>query len=163
VLTSDGLTRAQFMPLWRDAMTLAIDPGERCRLVLEMGRVGAKEIGHAEPMLVAITEGRGQPITVLPLLELPSLTSAPEVRAGVQERLAELGATEVYVLATLRGPNESMLLAAWGESVVGEERCQLLAYRRRGQQIEEAQALVAPDPSLTEISRQCRGLLPQRH
>ena len=77
--------------------------------------------------------------------------------------MAELGATEVYVLATLRGPNDAMLLASWGETASGEERCQLLAYRKRGERIEEAQPLVAPDPSLTEISRQCRGLLPQRH
>ena len=37
MLTSDGLTRTQFMPLWREAMIRAVAPRERCRLVLEMG------------------------------------------------------------------------------------------------------------------------------
>jgi hypothetical protein len=163
VLTSDGLTRAQFMPLWRDAMLFAVDEGERCRLVLQLGRAGAKEDGHADPLLVAVTDDREQPLTVLPLLDLPSATRAPQVRSGVQERLAELGATEVYVLATLQGPNDALLLVAWGETVSGCERCQLLAYRKQGDRIEEAQVLVAPDPSLTEISRQCKGLLTPRH
>lgn len=163
MLTSDGLNRAQFLPLWRDAMTAAVDPGERCRLVLELGRVGAKEDGHAEPLLIAIAGAREQPLTLLPLLELPSAKSAPHVRSGVIERLAQLGATEVYVLATLRGPNDALLLAAWGETVEGTQHCRLLAYRRRGECIEEAQALIAPDPALTEISRQCSGLLARRH
>ncbi len=163
MLTSDGLKRAPFMPLWRDAMARAVDPAERCRLVLELGRVGAKEDGHAEPVLIAISEEREPPLVVLPLLDLPSASKAPQVRSGVQERLAELGATEVYVLATLRGPNDTLLLTSWGETSGAAEHCQLLAYRRRGELIEEAQALVAPDPSLTEISRQCSGLLAKRH
>jgi len=163
MLTSDGLTRGQFMPLWRDAMARAVDPGERCRLVLQLGRVGAKEDGHAEPLLVAMTQDSDHPLTVLPLLDLPAASSAPEVRSGVQERLAEVGATEVYVLATLKGPNDALLLASWGETVAGSEYCQLLAYRKRGDRIEEAQALIAPDPTLTEMSRQCRGLLTPRH
>ena len=163
MLTSDGLTRTQFMPLWRDAMVRAVAPRERCRLVLEMGRVGAKEDGHAEPLLIAISEGRESPLTLLPLLDLPSASAAPEVRSGVEERLADLGATEVYVLATLQGPQGALLLNAWGETLDGEEHCHLLAYRKRGDRIEEAQVLIAPDPTVTQISRQCAGLLPSRH
>jgi hypothetical protein len=163
MLTSDGLNRTQFMPLWREAMFHAVDPGERCRLVLELGRIGAKEDGHAEPLLVAITQDGEQPLTVLPLLDLPVAGTDSQVRSGVLERLAEIGAVEVYILATLRGPNDTLLLASWGETDDGSEHCQLLAYRKRGDRIEEAQPLIAPDPSITEISRRCRGLLTPRH
>ena len=144
-------------------MVKAVAPSERCRLVLELGRIGAKEEGHAEPLLVAIHVEGDRPMTVLPLLDLPSARHNPQIRSGLQARLAELGATEVYLLATLKGPQGAMLLASWAESADGEEHCHLLAYRQRGQRIEEAQALIAPDPSITEISRQCRGLLTVRH
>jgi hypothetical protein len=163
MLTSDGLTRGQFMPLWRDAMVRAVAPRERCRLVLEMGRVGAKEDGHAEPLLVAMSGQREQPLTLLPLLDLPSSASAPQVRSGVEARLAEIGATEVYLLATLQGPKGALLLTSWGETLDGEEHCHMLAYRKRGDRIEEAQALIVPEPALTQLSRQCRGLLAARH
>jgi hypothetical protein len=162
MLTSDGLTRTQFMPLWREAMIRAVAPRERCRLVLEMGRVGAKQEGHAEPLLVVISDKHEPPLTLLPLLDLPS-SSAPQVRSGVEEQLAELGATEVYVIATLRGPQGALLLTSWGETLDGEEHCHLLAYRTRGDKIEEAQVLIAPDPTITQISRQCSGLLTPRH
>ena len=163
MLTSDGLNRAQFMPLWREAMVHAVAPRERCRLVLELGRVGAKEEGHAEPMLIAVSGDVDNPMTLLPLLDLPSANSNPQLRSGVQTRLSDMGATEVYLLATLQGPQGALLLASWGETSDGEEHCQLLAYRKRGERIEEAQALITPDPSVTEISRQCRGLLTTRH
>ena len=163
MLTSDGLTRTQFMPLWRDAMKHAVAPSERCRLVLELGRVGAKEEGHAEPLLIAMSSDAEAPMTLLPLLDLPSARSNLQIRTGVQTRLSELGAIEVYILATLRGPQETLLLAAWGETLEEEEHCHLLAYRKRGERIEEAQALIAPDPSITEISRQCSGLLTTQH
>ena len=163
MLTSDGLTRTQFMPLWREAMVHAVAPRERCRLILEMGRVGAKEDGHAEPLLIAVSDKNEPPMTLLPLLDLPSATAAPQVRSGVQERLSDLGATEVYVLATLQGPQGAFLLTSWGETLDGEEHCHLLAYRKRGDKIEEAQVLIAPDPTVTQISRQCSGLLTPRH
>ena len=163
MLTSDGLNRSQFMPLWREAMLKAVAPSERCRLVLELGRVGAKEDGHAEPLLIAMSEDAENPMTLLPLLDLPSASANAQLRSGLKARISELSANEVYVLATLRGPQGALLLASWAESSDGEEHCHLLAYRRRGERIEEAQALIAPEPSLTEISRQCRGLLTTRH
>ena len=53
MLTSDGITREQFEPLWRDAMAATINPAERTRLTLELGRAEAKERGQAGPLLVA--------------------------------------------------------------------------------------------------------------
>ncbi len=161
-LISDGLTRAQFMPLWKEAMWHAVDPGERARLVLELGRLQAREAGRAGPLAVAWAGERESPIVVLPLDEVPSSRLAPGVRQGLKERLDHLGAEEVYVLATLKaGPGR--VLVSWGESRDDGEVCMMQAFRIVAGEVEEAAPLVLPDPSTTEISRQCAGLLQARH
>ena len=55
-LISDGLTKAQFMPLWKEAMWHAVDPMERARLVLELGRLHARGDGVAGPLLIATAD-----------------------------------------------------------------------------------------------------------
>ena len=44
MFVSDGLTREQFMPLWRDAMWHAPDIEERGRLVLQYARLEIREL-----------------------------------------------------------------------------------------------------------------------
>lgn len=161
-LISDGLTKAQFMPLWKEAMWHAVDPMERARLVLELGRLHARGDGVAGPLLIACIEHRDPPLVVMPVAEVPSARLASGVRARVRERLADLGASEVYLLATLDAA-KGRVLVSWGEHVVDGEVCMMLAYRVVDGEVEEATPIVVPDASTTEISRQCAGLLTPVH
>lgn len=167
MLTADGFGQKQFMPLWRDAMWHAVDPVERARLVLEMGRIAVREEGNTPPLLVAVIERREPPLVVMALPDLPSATDAPEVRKTVRERLAELGATEVYLLASLRAAAPSrtptFVLTAWGETLEGQEVVWLRPFRWIGEKLEEAAPTNAPDARATEVSRRCAGLLTPHH
>ncbi|MGM0578256.1 MAG: hypothetical protein ACQEXJ_21210 [Myxococcota bacterium] len=167
MLRADGLSRSQFMPMWRDAMWHAVDPAERARLVLELGRLAIREEGRASPLLVAYSAHRDPPFSVMALTDAPSQADAPELRQTVEARLAEMGATEVYVLLTLQaGERDGVaqyVLTSWGETLDGEEACWMQAYRHRGERVEEAPAMGVPDPTTTEISRRLTGLLTRHH
>lgn len=160
MLTSDGLTQAQFVHLWRDAMVGA-GPTERARLTLELGRAMVREDGHAGVLLIAHVEGRDEPLLALPLAGLPARGTA--IRDAVVARLGEAGASEAYVLLTVRTGAESNLLACWGETVGGLEVAWMMPFRVAGGELEEAPALEAPDARATRFSAELAGLLPPRH
>lgn len=164
MLTSDGLTQAQFVFLWRDAMFGAA-PAERARLTLELGRTMVREGGDAGVLLIAVVEGRDDPLLVLPLAGLPVRGAA--LRDAVVARLGELGASEAYVLFTVRTSGAagvvSNLLACWGETVGGSEVAWMMPFRVSAGQVEEAAALEAPDARATRFSAELAGLLPPRH
>lgn len=167
MLISDGLTRAQFLPLWRDAMWHAIDPAERARLALEWGRLSVREERHAAPLLIAWAAARDEPLVMLPLADAPDARAQPALRATVRDRLAELGATEAYLLVTLRGGARggvpSFLLAVWSETLEGDQHCTMQAFRWRGSELEEAPRMVLPHPEQSELAQRFAGLLTQRH
>lgn len=167
MLLSDGLSQAQFMPLWEEAMTHAPDHHERARLVLELGRLSVREQGRAGPLLIALCTDRDPPLDVVALRDVPSTTGDALARAAVQHRLAELGASEVHILSMLRSATaqgrESFLLTAWCETADGEEACWMQAIRWVGHGLDQASPLAAPDPSATEMSRRLKGLLTTRH
>jgi hypothetical protein len=169
MLLSDGLSRSQFLPLWHDSMWHAVDPNERARLVLELGRLNLRDEVEMNPLVVAFSSKREPPFAVMSMNDAPSISAAPGIREGTKERLAELGASEVYVLMTLKSPPKAeghvagYVLVAWGETVDGEEVCTMMAYRRLGGELEEAPKMVVPQPADTEVSRQCRGLLTAQH
>ena len=165
MLTSDGLSVNQFLHLWRDAMADAA-PAERARLMVELGRATLREQGQVPTLLVAVVTGRDEPLTLIPLKEAPGV-ARPGLREQVAERLAALGATEVYVLQAVvagrvTGPG-TQLMACWGEGGKGQEVCAMLPLRVTADGVEEAELLLAPDPSATVFSRDLAGLLPTRH
>ncbi|TNF31717.1 MAG: hypothetical protein EP329_11915 [Deltaproteobacteria bacterium] len=165
MLTSDGLGHAQFLPLWRDAM-FGADPKERARLTLELGRAIVREEKRVPTLLVAVVEGRDDPLVLMPLAE-PPVRTEHGVRDGVTTRLATLGASEVYVLLAVRGGGAtgvpSALLACWGEHIAGDEVCVMMPFRFGPEGLEEAEVLLAPDATATSFSRELSGLLGSRH
>jgi len=165
MLTSDGLTQAQFLPLWRDAM-FGAEPHERARLTLELGRALIREEQRTPTLLVAVVEGREDPLVMMPLAE-PPVRTQQRLREGVTMRLATLGASEVYVLLAVRGGGASgvpsALLACWGERIGGAEVCVMMPFRYGREGLEEAEVLLAPDASATSFSRELSGLLGVRH
>ena len=163
MLTSDGITKEQFEPLWRDAMAATINPAERTRLTLELGRAEAKELGQAGPLLVAMAPGNDFDPVVIPLLESPDPVRAPKIRERLSARLKEFGAVEIYVLATQAAPTEGRVLVSWCEALDGVQHCQMLAFRMRNGKIEEAMPIAVPEPQMTAISRCCSGLLGPHH
>ena len=169
MLTSDGLSREQFLPLWRDAMWHAVDPEERTRLLLELGRLTVKEERQAAPLLVTWTEGVDEPMTILPLTDVPCARTAPAVRAAALDKIAEVAASEVYLLFTLRGAAHeegppSFVLAAWGETRGGDACCTVLAYRWiEVGVVEEAQRLIVPSPRESPLGLRVAGLLRPLH
>lgn len=163
MLTSDGITKDQFEPLWREAMAATLNPAERTRLTLEMGRSIAKEEGQAGPLLVAMSPVNDFIPVLIPLVEVPDPVKAPEVREAVSTRLSEFGAVEVYILATQAGPAGGRVLVSWCEALDGVQHCQMLAFRLRDGKVEEAMPLTVPQPEMTAISRCCSGLLGPHH
>ncbi len=166
-LRSDGLTRAQFVPLWRDALWHAVDPLERARLMLELGRLTVREERRASPLAAAWAVGREPPLVVLALPDLPCAQTQPVVRASTKERLADLGASEVYVLFTLQARSSDgvpgYLLAVWGETLDGDAACIVQPFRWVGSELEEAVQMIVPEPRTTEIARRVSGLLTAVH
>ena len=164
MLTCDGLTPAQFLPLWRDAMWSSTSVDSRARLVLELGRLEMRESRVAPTLAVVFVPKREPPFLVMPLSELPT-AAAPEVRERLRERLGTLGATEVYLLVTQRSPTEGgpVLVSAWGETLDGQEACWVQPFRPRSQILEEAPAMMLPEASEGALSRACSGLMVQRH
>lgn len=164
-LVSDGLSRAQFLPLWRDAMWHA-SLEERARLVLELGRLTVREEGRAAPLLIAYAEHRDPPLVVMPLAEIPRPAEA-RLRATIQERLATLGASEVYVLLASHGGQSdgvpAYLLGAWGETAAGDAVAWLMPFRFGQGGLEEALPMMAPDARQTVLARELAGLLVSRH
>ncbi|MCB9733384.1 MAG: hypothetical protein H6745_12330 [Deltaproteobacteria bacterium] len=165
MLSSDGLTRTQFLPLWRDAMWHA-PLAERARLVLELGRLTVREEGRAAPLLIAVSEQRDPPLVVMPLAEVPRPAEA-RLRAAIQEKLARLGASEVYVLVTSFGGQRdgvpAYLLGAWGEAADGDAVAWFMPFRFGPEGLEEATPMVAPDARQTVLARELGGLLVPRH
>jgi len=166
MLVADGLTREQFVVLWRDAMSAAPDLGERVRLVLELGRVTLRETDSVDPMMIALSGRREPPLVIVPLREAPT-TEHEAVRGAAQERLLELNASEVYVIVLLATQSPSghptRLLVSWGESAQGDEAVWLQPVRWVDGEREEAAVVRAPLPEHTEISRRCKGLLTPTH
>jgi hypothetical protein len=166
VLVGDGLSREQFTALWHDAMAAAPDPAERARLILELGRVTIRESDALDPMMIAVVENRDRPFIMVPLPEAPTRDQEP-VRGAARERLAELGASEVYVLmllaAKVTGGHPARLLVCWGESQDRSEVVWMQPMRWVQGVREEAAVVRAPAPEQTEISKRCRGLLVPVH
>jgi len=165
VLTSDGLSLAQFLPLWRDAMWSG-DAMERARLLLELGRLTLREDGKITPLLVAAVEGREPPFALMPLME-PPRREEHALRDAVRDRLGSLGATEVYALmATPGGVHDgtpSFVLGTWGETLAGEQVAWVMPFRWTDGVLEEAPPLHVPDARATVFSRELSGLLVARH
>jgi hypothetical protein len=162
MLVADGLTREQFTMLWRDAMITSPDAAERARLVLELGRCTLREAESLDPMMVVLSERREPPFVIVPLPEVPT-EDHPVVREAARERLAELAASEVFVLvllaANISGGHRARLLVSWGESLSGDEVVWMQPIRWVDGVREEAPVVRAPLAEHTEISRRCRGLL----
>lgn len=162
-LRSDGLTRGQFLPLWRDAMWHAVDPLERARLMMELGRLTVREERRASPLAAAWVAGREPPLVLLALPELPCAQTQPLLRASTRDRLEDLAASELYLMFTLQTRSSDgvpgYLLAVWGETVAGEQACIVQPFRWVGPELEEAQQMVVPAPGTTEIARRVAGLL----
>lgn len=166
-LSSDGLTREQFMPLWRDAMWAATSVADRARLVLELGRLEVRDNRLAAPLAVAFVPELDTPFVMLSLAEAPTAELDPARRAVLRDRLAEMGASELYMGLTVVAGEQagvpSYLLAAWAETVGGEKECWLQPFRWRAGALEWAPAMRAPDASATVFDRQLSGLLALRH
>ncbi|MFT7582399.1 MAG: hypothetical protein ACI9MR_004081 [Myxococcota bacterium] len=166
-LTSDGMTRAQFLHLWRDAMVIG-DPAERARLILELGRASVREEGRASTLVVAISGDptRDHPVVLMPLAEAPRRDDEA-TRLALTARLVELTATEAYVLMTTKSGETSgvasYLLVSWGETNDNDEVCVVMPYRFGPNGLEEAEPLVVPHPTTTVFSRELSGLLLARH
>ena len=171
MLTADGVGQEQFVALWRDAMWDALTVSERTRLVLELGRSALHAEGRAAPLAVAYVPTSDAPFAVIHLRDAPADAAQ---HAALRERLAEVGATEVYLLVTLVTGPETYLLAAWGEGLppedepaggsgAGTEAVWMRAYRWVRGELEEAAPVVAPDPSQTALSARFRGLVSRRH
>lgn len=167
MLKSDGLTRQQFLPLWHDAMWHAVDPGERTRLLLELGRVTIREEGKVGPLLVAFAEHRDPPFVVIPLSELPTPTEAPGLRDEIRTRLAHMGASEAYLLVVQQVAKDEgeprYVLVAWGETREDEQAGWMEAFRWRMGELEEAAPMMAPEPERTVLGERCSGLLTTVH
>jgi len=167
VISSDGLTRDQFMPLWRDAMWQTTSLADRTRLVLELGRLDVRESqGSAAPRMVAYVAGLDTPFVLLQLESAPTVDEI-QVRNAFSMRLAEMGASEVYVLMTVQGGRfggvQNYLLSAWGESVDGSAACWVMPFRWANRGLQEAPPLPPPNPRETEIGKRLAGLLKPRH
>lgn len=166
MLTSDGMTRDQFLPLWREAMWHATNVEQRARLALEYGRLEVRENKSVEPTLVVTVPDGDDPIVLMTLRDVPMALGADETDA-LRTKLAELASTEVYTIVALKAGAKdgapSYLLVSWGESVSGEQSCWLQPFRWTHEGLEEAQAMVTPDPGATELSKHLAGLLTPRH
>ncbi len=162
MLVADDLTQEQFTSLWREAMITSPDAVERARLVLELGRCTIRESDVLDPMMIALSERREPPFVIVPLPEVPTQEHGA-IREAARERLAELAASEVYVLvllsANVSGGHKARLLISWGESLSNEEVVWMQPIRWVDGVREEAPVVRAPLAEHTEISRRCRGLL----
>ncbi|MEZ4269763.1 MAG: hypothetical protein R3F39_25680 [Myxococcota bacterium] len=165
-LNSDGFTLAQFLPLWHTAMWQAVDPAERARLTLELGRARVREQSVQDTLLVAFSPKKDPPFTMMPLDAVPSPESGA-LRLKVCQRLAEIAATEVYVLLTQQAASQtgppSYVLTSWAEDLEGEQICWMQAFRYKNGGIEEAPPFFAPKASETAVNRRLAGLLTPLH
>ncbi len=164
MLTSDGISRAHFLVLWRDAMAEAhLD--ERARLLLEVGRATLREEGRVTPVLVVVRDDEDEPYVWLPMPDLPR--RGERAWDTLQQRLIGLRAVQVLALVALNtsqgGGAAHFLLAAWGESLSGQESCVVMPYRHATEGLEEAEPLRVPDPKVTVFSQLMSGVLATRH
>lgn len=167
MIVSDGLTREQFMPLWRDAMWECHSLHDRARLVLELGRLDVREQSDRLPTrLVAHVDGLDAPFVLLQLTEPPT-AQHPQERQALILRLAEMGASEVFVMMTLRGGGfggiQNYLLSVWAESRHEEPACWVMPFRWAKGGLQEAAPLAPPNPGETEIGKRLGGLVRPRH
>jgi hypothetical protein len=165
-LNSDGFTLAQFLPLWHTAMWQAVDPTERARLTLEMGRARIREQRVEDTTLIAFTPRRDSPFTVMPLDAVPTPETG-ELRTHIIRRLGELGATEVYLLFVQPAPTQdgppAQVLISWCETVEAEAACWMQAFRYTEAGLQEAPPFFAPDAAATAVHGRVAGLLTPHH
>lgn len=166
MLTSDGLTREQFLVLWRDEMWHADSLQERARLALEYGRLEVRENKTVAPTLISVTTNGDDPIVLMTLSDVPMALGETETQA-LRTRLAEVSAQEVYTVAAFRADakdgSPAYLLVSWGESLTGDQSCWLQPFRWTPRGLEEAEPMVTPDPTLTTLHKHLSGLLKPRH
>ncbi len=167
MISSDGLSRDQFMPIWRDAMWATTSLLERARLVLELGRLDVRDSPEgAAPLIVAYVEGLDTPFVLLQLESAPTVDQ-PSIRNAFSLRLAEMGASELFVMLTIKGGRfggvQNYLLSVWAESTEGEVGCWVMPFRHTNRGLQQAPPLPPPNPRETEIAKRLAGLLKPRH
>jgi hypothetical protein len=156
------MNKEQFMPLWRDAMWHAPDVEERTRLVLEYGRLTCSADGKVTPTVIACTGQSEHPLLMLSLTTAPLQLPADELDA-LRTQLTQAGTTSVITLVSVAAGAQagvtSYLLIAWGEESDGIKACWLQPYRWVDGQLEQAPAMMAPDPDQTALANHLSGLL----
>ena len=166
MLTSDGLTREQFLPLWREAMWHAPNLETKTRLVLEYGRLELREKRTITPTVVATVPDSEVPVVLLKLKDVPLALPSDELDA-LQTKLARLSSSEVFTVVALQAGNKggspSYLLVSWGEGYDSGEACWLQPFRWGDRGLEEAEPMMTPDPKATALSKHLAGLLKARH
>ena len=166
MLTSDGLTREQFLPLWREAMWHAPNLETKTRLVLEYGRLELRENRTITPTVVATVPDSEVPVVLIKLKDVPLALPADELDA-LQTRLAKLSSSEVFTVVALQAGvkdgNPSYLLVSWGEGRDTGQACWLQPFRWSERGLEEAEPMMTPDPQATAISKNLGGLLTPCH
>jgi len=166
MLTSDGLTREQFLPLWREAMWHAPDLENRSRLALEYGRLEVRENRTIDPTVVATVPDSEVPVVLIKLKDAPLSLPGEELDA-LQTKLAKLSSSEVFTVVALQAGEKdgspSYLLVSWGENRDGDQACWLQPFRWGDKGLEEAQPMMTPDPGITALSKHLSGLLKARH
>ncbi len=166
MLVSDGLTRAQFTPLWRDAMWHATALAERGRLVLQYARLEVREKHRVLPTVTAWTGRADEPLLVITLAEAPLRLPALELDE-LRTQLASVGGHEVHtslsVVAGIKDGIQSYLLVTWSEDRDGVSSCWLQPYRFTADGLEEGMAMQMPRPTEAPIARHLAGLLRPHH
>ena len=166
MLTSDGLTREQFLPLWREAMWHAPNLETKTRLVLEYGRLELRDNQTVAPTVVATVPDSEVPVVLIKLKDVPLALPAEELDA-LQTRLAKLSSAEVFTVVALQAGNKggspSYLLVSWGEGRDTGQACWLQPFRWGERGLEQAEAMMTPDPNATAISKHLAGLIKPRH
>jgi hypothetical protein len=166
MLTSDDLTREQFLPLWREEMWHSPNLEHRSRLALEYGRIEIRENGKMSPTVVATVPNNEIPVVLITLSDVPMALDASETDE-LQTKLAKLASTEVFTVVVLEAGSKdgtpSFLLVSWGENHDGEQACWLQPFRWGAKGLQEAPAMLVPDPSVTALNKHLSGLLKPRH
>ena len=166
MLTSDGLSREQFLRLWREEMWHSTNLETKTRLTLEYGRLELREKKVLTPTVVATVPDSEAPTVLLKLKDAPLALPVEELEE-LRTKLAEISASSVFTLVALQAGNKggspSYLLVCWGESRDGSQACWIQPYRWGAEGLEEAEAMMTPDPGATALSKHLSGLLRLRH
>ena len=166
MFVSDGLTREQFMPLWRDAMWHAPDIEERGRLVLQYARLEVREKQRCLPTVIAWTGRSEEPMVVVTLADAPLALPQAELDE-LRTQIASVGGAEAHtVISLVAGEQDgvqSYLLVSWSERTDGTVSCWLQPYRYGKKGLEEALPMQMPNPEDAPIAAHLAGLLGSRH